>query len=180
MSLFVAVLLLGQRMLNLDGDFPRHLLTGKYILENRTIPTTELFIHPYLNRPNVSHSSEWLSDVIFYSIYLYTGLAGVVALSAFLLASAFTMVYSSLSARLSLRIPIFLIVGWGAMATSINWAVRPHLISMFLLVVWLIWADDLRRGEKIGAFLFLCFYGATYTESSLPVSLFYLHTLLAG
>jgi hypothetical protein len=43
-SLFVAVLLLGQRMLNLDGDFPRHLLTGKYILENRTIPTTELFI----------------------------------------------------------------------------------------------------------------------------------------
>ena len=58
-------------MLNLDGDFPRHLLTGKYILENRTVPTTELFIHPYLHRPNVSHSSEWLSDVIFYATYSY-------------------------------------------------------------------------------------------------------------
>src|SRR6266540_5836107 len=98
-SLFVAVLLLGQRMLNLDGDFPRHLLTGKYIVENRTIPTVELFIYPYLNQPSVSHSSEWLSDVIFYVTYLYTGLAGVVALSACLLASTFTLLYSKLSKR---------------------------------------------------------------------------------
>src|SRR3972149_143812 len=81
-SIFIAVLLLGQRMLNLDGDLPRHLLTGKYILENRTVPTTELFIHPYLNQPNVSHSSEWLSDVIFYITYLNIGFAGVVGLSA--------------------------------------------------------------------------------------------------
>ena len=148
-SIFVAVLLLGQRMLNLDGDFPRHLLTGKYILENRAIPTTELFIHPYLNEPNVSHASEWLSDVIFYITYLYAGLAGVVALSALLLASTFTMVYSNLSTRLSLRIPIFMIVAWGAIATSLNWVTRPHLISMFFLAIWLIWADELRRGDKV-------------------------------
>lgn len=148
-SLFVAVLLVGQRMLNLDGDLPRHLLTGKYILESKTVPATELFIHPYLNRPNVSHSSEWLSDLIFYITYLYTGLAGVTALAALLLASTFTILYGKLSARLSLRIPVFIIVAWGAIATSLNWAVRPHLISMFLLTIWLIWADELRRGEKI-------------------------------
>lgn len=144
-------------MLNLDGDFPRHLLTGKYILENRTVPNTELFIHPYLNRHNVSHSSEWLSDVIFYAIYLYAGLAGVVALSAFLLASTFTLIYSNLSARLGLRIPVFIIVAWGALATSLNWTTRPHLISMFLLAIWLVWADDLRRGEKIPLWRFPVF-----------------------
>ena len=156
-SIFIAVLLLGQRMLNLDGDFPRHLLTGKYILENRTIPTTELFIHPYLNQPNVSHSSEWLSDVIFYAIYLYTGLAGVVALSALVLASTFTIIYNKLSTRLNLRIPVFVIVAWGALATSLNWVTRPHLISMFMLAIWLIWADDLRRGEKIPLWRFPVF-----------------------
>jgi hypothetical protein len=156
-SIFVAVLLLGQRMLNLDGDFPRHLLTGKYILENRTIPTTELFIYPYFNQPNVSHSSEWLSDVIFYTIYLYIGLAGVVALSALLLASTFTLIYNELSTRLNLRIPVFVIVAWGALATSLNWATRPHLMSMFMLAIWLIWADDLRRGEKIPLWRFPVF-----------------------
>ncbi len=136
-------------MLNLDGDFPRHLLTGKYILENRTIPTTELFIHPYLGRHNTSHSSEWLSDVIFYTTYLYTGLAGVVALSALLIASTFTLLFNKLSTRLNLRIPVLMIVAWGAAATSLNWVTRPHLISMFLLAIWIILADDLRRGEKI-------------------------------
>jgi hypothetical protein len=156
-SIFVAVLLLGQRMLNLDGDFPRHLLTGKYILENRTIPTTELFIYPYLNHPNVSHSSEWLSDVIFYTIYLYTGLAGVVAFCAVLLASTFTFIYNKLSTRLSLRIPVLIIIAWGAAATSLNWVTRPHLISMFMMAIWLIWADDLRRGEKIPLWRFPVF-----------------------
>ena len=156
-SIFVAALLLGQRMLNLDGDFPRHLLTGKYILENRTIPTTELFIHPYLNRPNVSHSSEWFSDVIFYVTYLYAGLAGVVALSALLIASTFTLIYSKLSTRLHLRIPVITVVAWGAIATSLNWVTRPHLISMLFLAIWLIWADDLRRGEKISLWRFPVF-----------------------
>lgn len=156
-SIFIGVLLLGQRMLNLDGDLPRHLLTGKYILENRTIPTTELFIHPYLNRPNISHSSEWLSDLIYYLLYLHAGLAGVIALSATLIASTFSLIYSRLSTRLNLRLAVLMMVTWGAMATSLNWAARPHLISMFFLAIWLIWADDLYRGEKIPLWYFPLF-----------------------
>ena len=154
-SIFIAVLMLGQRMLNLDGDLPRHLLTGKYILATRSFPTSEPFIHPYLNRPYVPH--EWLTDVIFNIIYTYAGLAGIVAFSAFLVACAFSILYSKLSTRLSLRIPIFMIVAWGAIATSLNWAVRPHLVSMFLLAVWLVWTDDLRRGEKIPLWWFPVF-----------------------
>ena len=142
-------------MLNLDGDLPRHLLMGRTILENRAVPTTEPFIHPYLNQPYVSH--EWLADVILYGIYKYAGLAGIVAFSAFLLASTFTLLYNKLSTRLSLRIPIFIIIAWGVIATSLNWAVRPHLISMFLLAIWLIWTDDLRRGEKIPLWRFPVF-----------------------
>jgi hypothetical protein len=154
-SIFIAVLLLGQRMLNLDGDLPRHLLTGKLILETRAFPTAEPFIYPYLGQPYVPH--EWLTDVIFYITYTYAGLAGLVALSALLIASAFTFLYSKLSTRLSLRLPIFMIVTWGAIATSINWAVRPHLVSMLLLAIWLVWADSLRRGEKIPLWQFPVF-----------------------
>ncbi len=151
-AVFVAVLSLGQRMLNLDGDLPRHLLTGKYILQSHTIPTTELFIYPYLNQTYVSH--EWLTDVLFYAIYSRLGLAGLVVLSAFLLAITFYTLYSRLSTKLNLRIPVFLLIAWGAAATSLNWAVRPHLISMCLLAIWLIWADDLHTGERIQVWRF--------------------------
>ncbi|MBI5965250.1 MAG: hypothetical protein HY863_17360 [Chloroflexi bacterium] len=154
-SIFIATLLLGQRMINLDGDFSRHLLTGKYVLETRSFLTVEKFIHPYLNQPYVSH--EWLADVVFYAIYSIAGLAGIIALSAFLTASTFTLLYSKASIRLSLRLPVLILVGWGALATSLNWATRPHLISMLLLAIWLVWADDLRRGEKIPLWRFPVF-----------------------
>jgi hypothetical protein len=147
LSIFAAVLLLGSRMLNLDGDLPRHLLMGRYIVEHRTVPTTEIFVRPYLNQPYVTH--EWLADVLFYLVDSVAGLAGLVVLSALLMAATFTLLYNKLSTRLSLRLPVLLLVGWGAIATSVNWSVRPHLVSMCLLAIWLLWADDLRRGEQV-------------------------------
>ena len=146
-SIFIAVMLLGGRMLNMDGDLPRHLLTGKFILETRNIPTTEPFAYPYQGRPYVSH--EWLTDIIFYLIYSFFGLTGIVILSAILLATTFYTLYAYTSSRFNLRIPPLFLVLWGAAATSLNWITRPHLISMLFLVVLLIWLDKLKEGEKI-------------------------------
>lgn len=146
-AIFSMVLLLGNRMLNLDGDLPRHLLTGKYILQTHQIPRTEPFIYPYQGRPYISH--EWLSDLIFYLIYISLGLTGIVVLSAILIASTFTLIYSTLTKKLDLRLSVFFLVTWGAIATSLNWVTRPHLISMFLLAIWLIQADKLRCGKHV-------------------------------
>jgi hypothetical protein len=151
-ALFFSILLLGSRMINLDGDLPRHLLFGKIILAERAIPATEPLIYPYENRPYVSH--EWLSQVIYQMVYSVAGLPGLVVLAATLLASTFFIVYSYLVKRLSIRLPVLFIVAWGAFATSLNWAIRPHLFSMFLLAIWLVWADRLRRGEEISIWRF--------------------------
>jgi len=151
-AIFLAVLALGARMLNMDGDLPRHLLTGRVILETRTIPTVEPFVYPYEGRPYVSH--EWLADVIFYLIQNTFGLAGLVVLGAALLASAFTLIYSYASSRFDARLPVLILVLWGAAVTSLNWVTRPHLISMLLLATWLIWTDKLARGEKFPAWIF--------------------------
>lgn len=151
-AIFFAALILGQRMLNMDGDLPRHLLTGRYIIETKNIPTVELFAYPYEGRPYVSH--EWLADVIFYLIQRFLGLAGLVILSAALLASTFTCLYSYISSRLDIRLPVLALFLWGAAVTSLNWVTRPHLISMFLLAIWLIWTDRLARGEKIPLWAF--------------------------
>ncbi len=139
-------------MLNLDGDLPRHLLMGKTILEKHTIPTIELFIYPYQGQRYTPH--EWLTDLIFALIDSTWGLPGIILFCAFSLAATFTILYSSLSKKLNLRLPIFLLVLWGAAATSINWAARPHIVTMLLLVIWLIWANRLYRGERISLWWF--------------------------
>ncbi len=152
LAIFLAALLWGPKMLNLDGDLPRHLLTGRFILETKTIPTTEPFAYPYEGRPYVSH--EWLTDLTYYLIYKTLGLAGLVVLAATLLAAAFTSLYAYVSSRLDVRIPALVLFIWGALVTSLNWAVRPHLVSMLLLVVWLVWMDRIARGEKIPLWAF--------------------------
>lgn len=152
MALFFAILLLGNRMINLDGDLPRHLTFGGLILSEGQIPSTEPLIYPYEDRPYTSH--EWLSQVIYRLIYSAAGLPGLVLLAAILLSTTFYILYSHLVKRLSLRLPVLFIVAWGAFATSLNWAIRPHLFSMLLLAIWLIWADCLRRGEDISIWRF--------------------------
>ena len=146
------MLALGPRMLNMDGDLPRHLLTGRVILETKAIPTVEPFVYPYEGRPYVSH--EWLADVIFYLIQNTFGLAGLVLLAALLLAAAFTLIYSYTSSRVDARLPVLVLVLWGAAVTSLNWVTRPHLVSMCLLAIWLIWTDKAARGEKISPWIF--------------------------
>jgi hypothetical protein len=152
LTIFLSVLLVGQRMLNLDGDLPRHLLMGRVILQNRSVPATEQFIYPYQGQAFTVH--EWLTDTIFAIIESYWGLAGIVLLCGLLLAAAFTILYSSLSSRLNLRVPVMVLIIWGAMASSINWAVRPHMVSMLLLAIWLVWSERLSRGEKISLWRF--------------------------
>ena len=147
LAIFVAALLLGYRMLNMDGDLPRHLVVGRFIAQTGAVPTSEPFVYTYFGKPFVP--SEWLGEFILYIAYALAGLPGVALLSALTLAATFTLLYAELSSRLNLRIPVLLLVVWGAAVTSLHWIARPHLISMLLLVLCLIWTDRLARGEKV-------------------------------
>jgi len=155
LTVFLGVLILGNQMLNADGDLPRHLATGRLILETGKIPLSEPFVYPYLGQPYVPH--EWLFGVIFYVIYKFTGLSGLVLCSAFLLAAAFTLLYDHLSKKYSLLFPVLLLTLWGAAVSSLHWITRPHIFTMLFLVIWLIWMDRLRNGEplRLWKFLFL-------------------------
>lgn len=42
-ALFVGVIALGPRLMNMDGDLGRHLTIGGYILDDLTIPTRDIF-----------------------------------------------------------------------------------------------------------------------------------------
>ena len=94
--LFLSALAVGPRMLNIDGDLPRHLLMGKLVLDTGRPPATEVFSYVYENRPYTPQ--EWLAGVIYYSVYAVLGLNGVVLLSAILWVVIADMV------RVSLRV----------------------------------------------------------------------------
>lgn len=91
---------------------------------------------------------------MFYLIYSIWNWAGLVLVAALLLATTFTLLYKGLSHRLRFHLPVLILVAWGAIATSLNWAIRPHLVSMCLLAVWLLWTDDLQAGKKIPVWQF--------------------------
>lgn len=152
-TILLGVLILGNQMINADGDLPRHLATGRLILETGHVPLTEPFVYPYLGEPYVPH--EWLFGVICFIIYRYLGLTGIVLGSAFVIAATFTILYNHLSKKTELFLPVFLLVIWGALASSLHWITRPHLFSMLFLAIWLVWMDQLRSGGRLRLWKFL-------------------------
>lgn len=144
---FAGALLLGPRMLNSDGDLPRHLAIGRYVLAGHLPPVNDIFSHTVPGAPFAPH--KWLSGVLFYLAYLIFDERGMLILSAGTLATTFTFIYTQSISKTGLRLPLFLLVAWGATLTSLHWIVRPHIFTMLLFALWLVLTDKMARGEKV-------------------------------
>jgi hypothetical protein len=152
LSIFSAAILLGPRMLNMDGDLPRHLAIGKYVLAGHFPPITDIFSHTRFGTPFAPH--KWLSGVFFYLAYLLFDERGIVILSATLLAGTFTIIYADGVRRYGIRMVLFPLVAGGAAVSSLHWIARPHLFTMFFLAIWLVWSERLASGKNIPLWYF--------------------------
>lgn len=135
LAIFLAVIGLGPRLLNMDGDLGRHLTIGKYILDNLTIPTSDIFSHTMTGLPLTPH--EWLAQVVFALSYRVGGLDGVVVLCALLIASTFALVFRQCIAQSKMLLISLAMTILAAAAASIHWLTRPHLFTMFFTVLWI-------------------------------------------
>lgn len=151
-AIVIAVIFLGPRMLNIDGDLPKHLTIGKYILQGNAPPITDIFSHTRYGVPFAPH--KWLSGVLFFIAYSLFDERGIVLLSGILLATTFTLIYADSVARTRVHIATLGITIWGAAASSLHWVARPHLFTMLLLAIWLIWNERLASSEKIPLWYF--------------------------
>src|SRR5580765_6760180 len=59
-----------------DPDFWWHLRTGKYIVQTRSIPHTDIFSTLRFGSEWVTH--EWLSEVFLYGVYRALGFGGLI------------------------------------------------------------------------------------------------------
>jgi hypothetical protein len=141
---FLAVIGLGPRMLNIDGDLGRHLTIGESILETRSIPTQDLFSHTMSGEALTPH--EWLAQLIFAIANRTGGLDGVVILCALLIAITFSLLFRQCSLRCGMPL-----VGLGfailaSAAASLHWLARPHLFTLFFVVLWTGELEGMRIG----------------------------------
>ncbi len=152
LTIFFAAILLGPRMLNMDGDLHKHLTIGKYVLEGNYPPVNDIFSHTRYGTPFAPH--KWLSGVFFYLSYRYLNEIGIVVLTGTLLAATFTLIYSDAVKRTNVRLATVLLVAGGAAVSSLHWIARPHIFTMFFLAIWLIWNERLASGKTIPLWYF--------------------------
>lgn len=146
LAIFAAVIGLGPRLLNMDGDLGRHLTMGGYILDTGRIPTQDLFSHTMFGAALTPH--EWLAEVIYAGVYRIAGLNGVVILCALVIALSFTLVYRQCLDRSGQVLVSLGFTLLAAAAASLHWLARPHLFTLLLLVIWVEVLERLRTGRS--------------------------------
>lgn len=117
-----------------DTDVWWHLAAGKLILRTQRIPTSDPFSWTAAGRPWVAH--EWLSEVIFASVWNLVGAAGLLLLAGTVMGVALLFLRSGL--RHITNNPWLLSVAliMTAILSQGYWTVRPHLFSFLMLAVF--------------------------------------------
>lgn len=134
-ALFWTIVSNGSRILNFDGDLPRHLVLGQLIRDTRSVPTTDTFSFRTQGVASIPH--EWLSQVFFSVSNDWLGLSGVVLLTALLVTFAWGIVFYETNRRAnSLFISLF-ITAIGMAVSMIHVLPRPHLFTYLFTALWL-------------------------------------------
>jgi hypothetical protein len=133
-GIFIAVIVHGPRLFNLDGDLGRHITIGNYILQTKSIPTQDVFSHTMAGEPLVPH--EWLAQTTFSLVNSLMGLSGVVLLTALIIAFTFTLIYEEMIRRGVFRLVALSVTVWAAMASSLHWLARPHVFTFLFIAIW--------------------------------------------
>jgi hypothetical protein len=142
----LAIILAGKANLLGDADTGYHIRAGEYIIKNLTVPNHDIFSHIIPPIPWTAH--EWLSEVIYALIHKVAGLSGIVVATAVLIASAYFVLLKFLRSSDISIIVAALIVALAAGASTIHWLARPHIFSLFLILVWYMVLDTYQYKKK--------------------------------
>ncbi|MBI5029996.1 MAG: hypothetical protein HZB51_05675 [Chloroflexi bacterium] len=133
--LFVALFVMTTREIS-DPDFWWHLSTGKYIVETQSIPHTDPFSFTKAGEPWVTH--EWLSEVVMYALFLVGSYPLLILTFSAIITLSFAFVFARSQGKPYIATLALLLA---ALTTAPTWGVRPQMISLLLMSVFL-WVLD--------------------------------------
>src|SRR2546423_5347664 len=145
-AIFWGIAVSGPRILNLDGDLPRHILTGNLILHSRHVLTTDVFSFRTVGYPSIPH--EWLSQVLFAAAYDWLGLSGVVVLTALLVMLTWSTVYYHAVQKSGSVLPSLFVTVLGVAASELHVLPRPHIFTYALIATWTMLLERVRTGMR--------------------------------
>jgi hypothetical protein len=134
----------GARTLLGDCDTGWHIRTGQWIAANHWVPVQDIFSFSKPGDP--WYAWEWLSDLVFASIYSHGGLRAVVLFALLLLCTIFAILYALVRRKSNAIVAIFLTM-IAAAASSIHWLARPHLFTLLFTVVFYAALENLQEGK---------------------------------
>ena len=137
--LFGAILFLGLLAMTsrsaTDPDLWWHLRTGQWIVETGHVPHADPFSFTRGGSPWVSH--EWLSDVLFYELWLHGGPGALIVFSSIVTSVGFLLLYSRCPGKPHWAAALAVL---GALASAPSWGARPQMFTFALasLLLWLL------------------------------------------
>lgn len=136
-----------------DTDFFWHIATGRWIVDNKTLPEADpfSFTTPEIRttREKFILTSYWLSQVLYYSLYSILGYPGILLLRVIIALSIIYFLFKRLS-RKGISPMIYLPLILFAMLILImnyKWE-RPQTFSFVFFGILLYLLDELKDGKK--------------------------------
>jgi hypothetical protein len=140
---FIAVFTMAVRA-PADTDTWWHLQSGRWIIQERSIPQTDPFSHTRYGQPWIDHS--WAAQTVLYLAYAGLGYAGLALLVAALATLAFALVW--LQCRGTNHWLRAFVVIIAAAASGVIWAARPQMFSFALAAAFAFVLSSYRRGNR--------------------------------
>ena len=141
---FVIIIAMGSRLLD-DPDTYWHITTGRWILENGSIPATDPFSHSMRGAPWQAH--EWASAIFLALSYQAGGWYGVVTLTMFSACLALLILAWTLSRHLrAFYVAVFTVFALTMMHRHL--VARPHILILPVLVIWVAIIVEARANNK--------------------------------
>jgi hypothetical protein len=144
-AIFWGIVANGPRILNFDGDLPRHILTGNLILQTHHVSTTDIFSFRTTGYPSFPH--EWLSQVIFATAYDWLGLDGIVLLTALIIMLTWGIVYSQAMLKSKSFFSALIFIALGVGAGQIHVLPRPHIFTYILTAIWIALLESMEENK---------------------------------
>jgi hypothetical protein len=144
---------LSGRLLSTDGDLPRHLRLGEWMLSHGRLLTVDNFSFTRAGTPFVAF--EWGSEVLYALAHRAGGLAGVAVLAGLLLALTYALVVRFLLRRGVEPLLAYLTSIAAALLGASHWVARPHLVTLLLVVLLL---ELVERTDRRSLWWYLPFF----------------------
>ena len=129
---YLVVLSVGGKLLN-DPDSYWHIVVGRWIVENATLPHADPFSFTMHGTPWIA--KEWLSQILYAAAYNLAGWPGMAILAAGAAALALGLLARFLLDEIG-PLPVIVLSAGAFMLATPHLLARPHVLAFPVMVAW--------------------------------------------